>query len=333
MFRRKSRFNYLLIALCFLIPLQAWAGSVYTLGVLDKDRKNLIINGDCRVAQRAALTLVKDTYAYGAVDRFAGMATGSAVSAGTLTQSSSATIGRTGYAAQFSGVTLTGTGIIYLRHRIEAKDALIYKNQTVSFSSKVIQDTGGSVNYTIYIRKANSADNFAAVTNISNSGAISIGTATATNLNYPAIAAGDCSNGLEIEIKIQCGAVTTKNFYFTELQLEPGPVVTDFKSLPYEQNLAMCQRYYEIKGGRTASFLGYNLAGNFVGYGVTFCTSKRIAPTLTKLGTWTVTNCAQPSVAYADVNGFEIYTTTTADGALAFYQTDNTCVVTADAEL
>lgn len=336
MFKRKNKIKYLLIFLCFLIAVQAWAGSVFTLGVLDKDRKNLIINGDCRVSQRAAYTLVKDAYAYGAVDRFSGMATGTAVSAGSLAQSSSAAIGRTGYAVHFSAATLTGTGIIYLRHRIEARDALIYKNQTISFSSKVYQDTGGSVNYTIYIRKANSADNFAAVTNISNSGAISVATATATNLNYPAIAAGDCSNGLEVEIKVECGAVNNKNFYFAELQLEPGPVVTDFKFLPYAQTRVMCERYYEVQGGVLGTspiIYAYGLAGATYGHGFNFLTNKRTTPTITKVGTWTVNNCGQPVVTNPSSNGYWIYIAVTGDGRYYFFPADATCVVTADAEL
>jgi len=215
-----------------------------TTGVHGLDgRRNAIINGCAIVDQRATnYTLVKDTYGIRA-DRFYGMATGTAVSAGTFTKVTSANCGKTGHAFKFSGVTLTGTGIIYLRYRMEAKDAIQFINQVASFACKVYHDVGSSINYTVFIRKANAADNFSAVTAISNSGAISISSATATTLKYENISMGDCSNGIEIEIKVECGAITTKNFEFTECQFELGSVATTFEFRPYQQEVALCQRY------------------------------------------------------------------------------------------
>jgi len=207
--------------------------------------RNAIINGAALVNQRvSAYTLVKDTYGISG-DRWYGMATGTAVSAGTFTNTAAANCGVSGYAFKFVAVTLTGTGIIYHRYRMEAKDAVRFKNQTASFRCQVYQDTGGAINYTIYVRKANAADNFAAVTAISDSGAISVPNTTATSLPYLAIAMGDCSNGIEIEIKVAAGAITTKNFEFTELQLELSSVATPYEYRPFQQELALCQRYYE----------------------------------------------------------------------------------------
>jgi hypothetical protein len=206
--------------------------------------RNAIINGCGLINQRVtAYTLVKNAYGIGA-DRFYGMATGTAVSAGTFNNIATANCGVTGYAFKFIAVTLTGTGVIYFRHRIEAKDSIRFKNQTAIFSCKVYQDTGGAVNYTTYVRKANSADTFSAVTAIGNSGAVSVPNTTATALSY-SVAMGDCSNGIEIEIKVECGAITTKNFEFTECQLELGAVVTPFEFRLFTQELNLCMRYYE----------------------------------------------------------------------------------------
>ncbi|MDD4483671.1 MAG: hypothetical protein PHD55_04800 [Methanoregula sp.] len=216
--------------------------------------KNLIINGDCRVNQRVtAYTLIKDAYTWDASDlygpdRHEGMATGTAVSAGTWGQTVTATAGHSRYAFCFAGVTLTGAGVLWHRTRIEAKDAVELKNQIASFGCYVWQDTGSAHNYTIYVRKANSADNFSAVTEIGHSAAQSVpsgGSSPGTFIKFEGLSMGDCSNGIEIEIKIECGAVTTKNFEQTELQLELGTVPTKFEFRSYMQEKQMCKRYFQ----------------------------------------------------------------------------------------
>ena len=209
-------------------------------------RRNFIINGMAQINQRGtAFTLVKDTYGICA-DRFFGMATGTAVSAGTLTRATSAPCGRTGLAFHFSGVTLTGTGILRLRYRMEAADATLFKNQKASFSAKIYHDVGSAINYTVYIRKANAADNFSAVTDISNSGAQSKASATELDLKYENISMGDCSNGIEIEIHIAAGAITTKNFYLTDGQFELGAEATAFEYRPYQEEFGLTQRYCQV---------------------------------------------------------------------------------------
>jgi hypothetical protein len=252
-------------------------------------RRNAIINGDARINQRGtAYTLVKDAYGIGP-DRFYGMATGTAVSAGTLAQVSNSPCGRTGYAFKIAGATITGTGIVYLRHRIESFESLRFKNQTASFSCRVYQDTGGAVNYTVYVRKANTADTFSAVTAIANSGQVSIPSGADTLLKCENISMGDCSNGIEIEIKVECGAITTKNFYFTELQLEQGATATAFEWIPYAQTVQLCQRYYE-KSYDIGTAIGTNGATGYYRtkasstdyiWTIPFKVSKRVAPTIT----------------------------------------------------
>lgn len=218
-------------------------------GLLSLPNRNAIINGDCRVNQRGtAYTLIKDAYCWDSSDlygpdRHEGMATGTLVSAGTFGQSTTSLAGSSGYGFHFSGITLTGTGIIYQRGRIEAKDAARFKNGISSFSCKVYHDIGSAKNFTVYIRKANSADNFAAVTAIGNSGAVSIPNAADTTLKYENISMGDCSAGIEYEIKGEVGAITTKNIYISEVQIESGPVATAFEFRSYAEEFHRCLRY------------------------------------------------------------------------------------------
>lgn len=207
-----------------------------------------IINGGCRVAERPSAPNLSSSYQYGLVDRFAAKGAGTAVSAGTINQTTAANVGNSGYALKLAGVTLTGSGEVYARYRMEAKDAVRYKNAAGSFQVKVYHDVGSSCNYLITIRKANAADNFTSVTDIANSGSISVATGTPTTIGFENINAGnlgDCSNGIEIEIKVTTGAITTKNFEFTEFQFNRGVIANQFTERSFTEVLGAARRYYQ----------------------------------------------------------------------------------------
>ena len=226
---------------------------------------NFAINGTGIIQQRDDYTLVKDAYDFGP-DRFKGMATGTAVSAGTLTQTEAASVGVTGFAHKFNQVTITGTGILFHRIRIESKDAKNFKNQIASLSCKVYHNVGSGIDYTLTVRKADVEDDFSATTNISNDGGTSVSSATATGLQFENIDMGDCSNGIEVELKIECGAVTLKDFEQTEYQLKVGTVATPFKPEPVEEILAACQRYarlLEFNTGQTVVDINASASGDY----------------------------------------------------------------------
>ena len=254
------------------------------------EAKNFAINGTGVIQQRGDYTLVKDVYDFGP-DRFAGMATGTAVSAGTLTQIEAANIGVTGFAHKFDQVTITGAGIIYHRTRLESKDAKNFKNQKAALSCKVYHDVGSAIDYTLFVRKANAEDDFSAVTVISNDGGTSVDSATATELKFEDITMGDCSNGIEIELKIECGAITLKDFEQTEYQLKVGEAATPFKPESTDSVMAQCQRYYEksydldvdpgtaaVDNGEVREDDTRNNAGFLPG--VRFAVAKRTTPTV-----------------------------------------------------
>jgi hypothetical protein len=213
---------------------------------IDVPARNWLINAEGKIIKSStAYTLVKDTY--GTQDNYwYGMATGTAVTAGTFGQDATATIGRALFAHKFTGVTASGTGIVYLRYRMQSQNAKTFKNQIASFQALVYQNTGGAINYTIYVRKATALDNFTAVTEITNSGQLSVPDSTSTQIKLEEITMEDCSNGVEIEIKVECGAVTTKDFEFTELQFELGSVAESFSYEEYENdyNNALISQFF-----------------------------------------------------------------------------------------
>jgi hypothetical protein len=267
--------------------------------------RNAVINGTGVIKQRPDFTLVKDVYGFG-TDRFQGMATGTAVSAGTFGQTAAANCGRTGYAHKFTGVTLSGVGIIYLRHRIESADARVFKNQTASLSFKTYQNTGVAINYTAYLRKADVADVFTAVTAIANSVSASVPNSAATTIKFEGVSMGDCSNGIEIEIKIECGEITTKAFEITEVQLEVGSKASAFQFLPVDEILEKCQRWFIAFGGGNAYqglFAGSCVATTTAAIMVIFPKIMRVAPVFSSIGSLSCMKANDTDETVTNFNG------------------------------
>jgi hypothetical protein len=262
-----------------------------------------IINGCMRVGQRATQNL-STTATYGGVDRFAAWASGGSVSAGTISQISNSGIGRTGKALRLAGVTLTGSGQLSVRYRMEAMDAARYKNLSASFAVLCSHDVGSSITYEMHIRKpASTADDFSSVTSISNTTlSVPTGINSATQLKFENVSLGDVSKGLEIEVKVPCGAVTTKNFDFAEFQMNVGAKIQEFNHAEdYSAALIRCSRYYEV--GTVAVSSSYVPYAGWAMYGAgSFKAHKRASPTCTVSACWVWTSNVYGMGAYYSVN-------------------------------
>jgi phage-related tail fiber protein len=248
-------------------------------------RRNLVVDGACRMAQLAAKALSTSAQ-YGAVDLLAAWA-GGAVTAGSIAQNT-AGIGQLGTSLHLTGVTLTGAGVAYARHRIEAPVARELKNKTASLSVLVQHDVGVPINYSLTLRKANAVDNFSAVTQIAASAAIAVPSGTATQLVFENIAMGDCANGIEIEVAGNCGAVANKNFQFTEWQLERGAKATRFEIEAFADTIRATERYLEksydlgtLPGSITMNGASVGDASSVSDLSLPFRERKRAIPTIT----------------------------------------------------
>ena len=92
---------------------------------------------------------------------------------------------------------------------------------------------------------------------------------------------------------------TDNSFYLTNVQLEEGTVPTSFEQRPIVNELKLCQRYYQqIGGNQNDLYYRISSAPTNNQFGLTFVlpTTMRALPTVTKHGTWAVFNCNQPSV-------------------------------------
>jgi hypothetical protein len=76
-------------------------------------------------------------------------------------------------------------------------------------------------------------------------------------------------------------ATNGATFNITGVQIEKGNVATSFDYRPYQAELSLCERYYELCTG--AFYSSTVTALNFYGAGVNFRSSKRGTPTVTRV--------------------------------------------------
>jgi hypothetical protein len=133
-------------------------------------------------------------------------------------------------------------------------------------------------------------------------------------------------------------AAAADYFEITGVQVELGSVATTFSRAggTIQGELAACQRYFEFIGGKASGYPiigGYATAGISAYFPIAFKASKRISPTVTKVGTWAVGNTGQPSPNYIGVDGFSSLQTATATGAFFTYPDSTDDGFNCDAEL
>lgn len=209
--------------------------------------RNRIINGDCSVAQRGNVAVSSNTTAYGGCDRIAIQTSGFTTVSGTIAQAGTVGSGTSssGYVQQFGGVTTTGSGTIAFIQRIEAINCADLNSKTVTISLTLYQDTGSTLSPTINLYKPNALDNWSASTFLQGT-AVSLPTTSRTRFTFTAtLGATDASNGLAVQVVFPVGAVSSKFFQISDIQLELGSSATPFERRPIGMELQLCQRYYE----------------------------------------------------------------------------------------
>lgn len=282
-------------------------------------------NGACQVAQVPDAVNLSTTPQHSPVDRFSGWASGGAVSAGSMQHHTSSAIGRAGYSLKFGGISLTGSGELAMRYRIDTAVARRLRNASVSFACQVVHDVGSSVNYTVHVRKPTVADNFASTTLIQSSVAQSVPSGVSTRVTFENVALGDVTNGLEVEVRVACGAITSKNFEFTEVVLAEAVTAPAFQNLnTYAANLAACQRHLRLKSSGREVWSGDVTIGTWYWHSVRFDAPMRAGPTMTlaDVGVNAGFNSGYPpTVNVVDAAGFDVakQSASTATGAYYTY--------------
>ena len=142
----------------------------------------------------------------------------------------------------------------------------------------------------------------------------------------------------------------------TGVQLEVGEVATAFEHRSYASELARCERYYEVIGGRSEAFMGYAYSSSAAAVSIRYRTVKRAIPgtvTLSAAGqstgqlTFLTAGGSYPSstgnnnVEVITAQSFRVggasYSGLTSNSPASFYVTgtagQTTTIATVDAEL
>ena len=126
-------------------------------------------------------------------------------------------------------------------------------------------------------------------------------------------------------------------FDITGVQLEVGKNATEFEHRSYGEELALCQRYYQRMGDTNTNEIvlgGYSVSGTAIYHSIQLPVEMRIVPTLTQVGTFYTVNSGQPVSlsGHRGRKGFGVAHTTTGTGSFLIATNQNAYFVL-DAEL
>ena len=223
-------------------------------------RRNLIINGAMQVSQRGdfsnATGISNNTYY---LDRW------------KIASGVSSTVTHTGN-RQRVDATGSGTGTLRIRQQLESQDITRIAGQQVTLSAKVKSNS------------ANARLNIFADSWLSGSGnPTHSGNGNEETLTYTVtlptglISAFTADVGFDGPLSANVAISSGDYFEVTEVQLEVGDTATPFEHRSYGEELALCQRYYEIVQIRTGSQLG----NGSIGIAQNFAVEKRSSPSIT----------------------------------------------------
>lgn len=189
----------------------------------------------------------------------------------------------------------TTTNANYVRQKIEDYGAL--RGRTLSFSARVRQSVASGVSISIQDNVSGTTSAFSATTG-----------------SYVTLTTTYTLNAAATQCILSFTFVATGTYYLDNAMLVIGPAPAPYQPLHPQEDLARCQRYYEVLGGVTDSVVMrcYQAAAAGISMTVFFKVTKGGTPTVTKNGTWAVTNCGQPGVGGASVGSCYLTATATA---------------------
>ena len=282
--------------------------------------RNIIINGDMALAQRATSAAAKTSDGYYTMDRFEFAIT----SLGTWTFSQSTDVpSAQGFATSLKADCTSADGSpaaddrIFLRQSFEGQNLQYLKKGTSSAVALTLSfwvksnktgtyicelydhDNSRHINLSYTISSASTwekktltfaGDTTGAFTNDENLSlhvAWWLGAGSTYTSGTLQTAWGSATNANRAVGQVNLADNTSNEWYMTGAQLEVGENASDFAIVPFEVTFERCKRYYEVvEGGKTF----YNSGTHDPQVTVPYSVKKRASPTLTKESS--TENCA-----------------------------------------
>jgi hypothetical protein len=274
--------------------------------------RNIIINGDMSLAQRATSASSLTGNGYNTCDRWYSQIS----STGTWTQSQSTDVPTgQGFATSYkwdcttADASLAAGDSILFQQRVEAQNLQYLKKGTANAESTTLSFWVKSNKTGIYIANLydennrdisqsytiSSADTWEKKTLTfagDTSGAFGNDNAIGLYVNFYLAAGTNYSSGTlgttwssytaanTAVGQVNLADSTANEWYITGVQLEAGTTASDFEFLPVDVNLKRCQRYYQVLSpGVNQAIVQYQ--GGFRTYNQTFMTEMRTTPSFT----------------------------------------------------
>ena len=241
--------------------------------------RNIIINGDMSIAQRATSASSITSSGYHTVDRW--RPTISSAGTWTISQSTDVPTGQGfGYSQKFDCTTadasLSAGDYVVLQQRIEGQNLQYLKKGTSSAESTTLSfwvyatktgtnivelydnDNTRQISKSYTISSSNTWEKKTVTFAGDTSGAFGNDNARSLDVRWWLGAGSNYTSGTlsttwtsSTNANRAVGQVnhadnTSNNFYITGVQLEAGTTASDFEFLPYDVNLQRCQRYYQV---------------------------------------------------------------------------------------
>jgi len=272
--------------------------SAYNAGALSN--RNLIINGAMQVAQRGNRSPSGFSGSfYAGPDRWLVNRSGSGTTG--FGQISSTNYGST-KAAEATFLAAVDETFIVLQ-RIEATNIGHLAGQTVTLSFFASgSSNAGSATLNASLSYAGSTDNFGTETVISTE--VVSYTSSAQKFTFTFTLPAEAANGVAVRLSGEKTVATgTFTLIFGGVQLEAGTVATPFEHRSFGQELALCQRYFQIGGAGS----GFSIATTTLSVSIPFFAQMRASPSATLIdGSNT---CLDPGVAQRNISSINSIST------------------------
>jgi len=292
--------------------------------------KNYIINGGCQIAQYPQVVTPADgVFIVGGTD----------MAASACTNRTSMTLNNAGGMPTVTGhmhdvlLTTSAAGTVAAGFRIDSFNATPLNGKTVTFKCMAWQNSGGTLQARLRIRKPGASNDFTTLTTLATSADFSVADSTGVEASLTvALGANDAGNGLQVDLEYTtAAAVTGKNFRIGDVRLVEGSVAPAFAAEDMQAALAKCEKYLEFigsdLGSQTVFVDTYSDGSNVCVFNYAYRQVKLYQPTVTVVGGVTYSNTGTSLTFKVGLHNLSAFPAASGAGRAYWHLNNNTKII------